>query len=84
MAKTILSLIDENVDGNGTDVTVLVEIEGGDITDEIINGVSSAIEKFKDECDEYTTDDCCDAAGEYLESKGFSLRWLSPERIITF
>ncbi len=83
MAKTYLKLIDENVDGNGTNVETVLCVETDALTNGQIGRIKEAIERCKED-GEYYTDDCIDAAINQLESEGLKVECCTPESEIYF
>lgn len=78
--KTITKFTDVNVDGCGTNVETVAILTGPDITKEIIEGVNKAIEECKIALElYYSTDDCLNAAKEYLNKQGFQVEFMNPE-----
>lgn len=81
----IIEFIDENVDGCGTDIKVLIKVTGSyDINEEKII-IKDKIKEFQEEnIDEWDTDSVIDMVVEYLESKGYECTYIIPEIEITF
>lgn len=71
--KQIVKLIDVDVDGCGTNVETMIQVEGKqELTNGIIERIKDAIEKYKKENDgEYDTDSIVGVVCEYLESEGY-------------
>ena len=84
--KQIIKFIDVNVDGSGTNVESMIEVEGKqELTNGIIQRTKDAIEKYKKEnYGEYDTDSIIDVACEYLESEGYMCDYISEDVTITF
>lgn len=82
---TIVKFTDADVDGCGTNVETIAILKGTCITDEIKKNIDIAIEKCK--CDlswEWTTDDCLNAAVNYLKTLGFTVEFVNPAVEIIF
>lgn len=87
MTGFIVQLVDENVDGCGTDVSTLAIIQGDApyLMPTDITGVQNAISARKEQlAGEYTTDDCLHAAEAYLKSVGYDVEFVFPSDTITF
>lgn len=85
MNEQIVKFIDENVDGCGTDITVLAKVYGNDITAGTIDRVKNAICDYKNENeDAWDTDGCLNAAQEQLEAEGYEVHWMNPSLEICF
>lgn len=85
MNEQIIKFIDEDVDGCGTDITVLAKIYGNDITVETIDNVKDAICNYKNENEgEWDTDGCLNVAQEQLEAEGYEVHWINPSVEICF
>lgn len=84
--KQIVKLIDVNVDGCGTNVEALIQIEGKQsITDDIIQKTRDAIDKYKHEnSGEWDTDSIINVACKYLEKEGYTSDYISPDAVIEF
>lgn len=84
--KQIVKLIDVDVDGCGTNVETMIEIEGKqELTNGIIQRTKDAIEKYKKENDgEYDTDSIIDVVCEHLESEGYMRDYISEDVDIEF
>lgn len=84
--KQIIKFIDVNVDGCGTNVESMIEVEGKQkLTNGIIQRTKDAIEKYKKEnYGEYDTDSIIDVACEYLESEGYMCDYISEDVTIVF
>lgn len=82
----IINLVDTNVDGCGTDVSVLVEITGDQIPDsQIIAETEIVIEKHKSEVNyEYDTDSVVEAVCKHWESKGYTCKTVSENVRVEF
>lgn len=85
MNEHIIKFIDEDVDGCGTDVTVLARVYGNDITVGTIDRIKEAISNYKKENEgEWDTDSCLDVATEQLEAEGYEVHWINPSIEICF
>ena len=71
--KQIIKFTDANVDGNGSNIDTLVQVEGRfPLTHGIVQRVEKAIEQYKNDNDnEWTTNDIVDAACKQLELEGY-------------
>lgn len=76
---------DEDIDGFGTDISVLMKVTGGTVTEDIIKRMKDAIVAHKEEnpC-EWDTDSCIYVAIEVLENEGFAVEGINPTVEITF
>ena len=77
--KQIVKLIDVDVDGCGTNVETMIEIEGKqELTNGIIQRTKDAIEKYKKENDgEYDTVSIIVVVCEHLESEAYMCDYIS-------
>lgn len=84
--KQIIKFIDTNVDGCGTNVESMVQIEGKhELTNGVIQRTKDAIEEYKKENNgEYDTDSIIDVACEHLESEGYMCDHISEDTTIEF
>lgn len=84
--KQIIKLIDVDVDGCGTNVETMIQIEGKqELTNGIIERIKDEIEKYKTENDgEYDTDSIVGVVCEYLESEGYMCDYISEDVAIEF
>lgn len=84
--KQIIKFIDADVDGCGTNVESMIQVEGKqELTNEIIQRTKDAIEKYKKENDgKYDTDSIIDAACEHLESEGYMCDCILEDATIEF
>ncbi len=82
----ILKFIDVNVDGCGTNVEEMIQIEGKhELTNGIIQRTKEAIEKYKIENNgEYDTDSIIQVACEHLEEEGYMCDYISADAEIEF
>ena len=71
--KQIIKFIDSNVDGCGTNVEMLIQIEGKNpLSTELVDALKHAIHEYIDSnAGEWSTDDVVNQACEYLESQGY-------------
>lgn len=85
MKEHFIKFIDEDVDGCGTDVTVIARVYGNDITFGTIDRIKDAICNYKNENEgEWDTDGCLAAAQEQLEMEGYEVDWIICEAEICF
>ena len=84
--KQIVKLIDVDVDGCGTNVETMIQVEGKqELTNGIIERIKDAIEKYKKENDgEYDTDSIVGVVCKYLESEGYMCDYISEDAAIEF
>lgn len=84
--KQIIKLIDVDVDGCGTNVEIMIQVEGKqELTNGIIQRTKDAIEKYKKENDgEYDTDSIVETVCEYLENEGYMCDHISEDVAIEF
>ena len=84
--KQIVKLIDVDVDGCGTNVETMIQVEGKqELTNGIIQRAKDAIEKYKKENDgEYDTDSIVGVVCEHLESSGYMCDYISEDVAIEF
>lgn len=84
--KQIIKLIDVDVDGCGTNVESMIQVEGKQkLTSGIIKRIKDAIEKYKEENDgEWDTDSIIDIACKHLETEGYMCNYISEDAIIEF
>lgn len=84
--KQIIKFMDKNVDGCGTDVETMIQIEGDQaLTNEAVKRIKDTIEKYKKEnYGEYSTDDVVEAACEQLGREGYICECLSEDVTIEF
>lgn len=84
--KQIINFIDADVDGCGTDVETMIQIEGDQaLTNGAIKRIKDAIERYKKEnygeCSPY---DVVEAACEQLGREGYIYEYLSEDVTIEF
>lgn len=77
--KQILRLIEENVDGCGTDVSVLLEIKGEKEVDTI--RLKNKILDEKEQMEYPDSDTLFEIAEEWLEKQGYTVNSLVPTDI---
>lgn len=84
--KQIIKLIDVDVDGCGTNVETMIQIEGKhELTNGIIQRTNDAVEKYKKANDgKYDTDSIVDVVCEHLESEGYMCDYISEDATIEF
>ena len=81
---TIIDLLDSNVDGNGTDIHVLIEVSGEKpVSQRNLHDIEHIIALEKG-TEDYQTDDINEAVMRYLRAEGFEVRELCPEKTIDF
>lgn len=82
----IINFIDTNVNGCGTDVETMIQIDGEQtLTKEAVKRVKDAIERYKKEVyDEYNTDDVVEAACRQLDREGYICEPLLEDVTIEF
>lgn len=69
---TPVRLVERNVDGCETDVDLIIDVEGPEVTKTIIDQVQAAVAAHKKDSDgEWYSDDCFDAAIECLQKNGY-------------
>lgn len=82
---TYIKLEDVNVDGCGTDVSTIIEVDSDIITNDTIKMVTEAIEAYKRQNEgEWDSDGCFDVAAEQLKSEGFEVKFIVPITTICF
>ena len=75
--QSILKLIEKNIDGCGTDVEEVIQIEGNPLTDDLISDIEKVISTRKEDAD-WDTEDILSAVWECLEGKGYSVKSIYP------
>ena len=82
--KQIVKLIDVDIDGCGTNVETMIQVEGKqELTNGIIERIKDAIDKYKKENDgEYDTDSIVGVVCEYLESEGYMCDYISDRKSV--
>lgn len=80
-----IELTDVDVDGCGTDVTVMMEIDSDGLTTGTVDRIQEAISNYKQENEgEWDSDGCFDAAAEQLEKEGYKVKYVLPIETICF
>jgi len=84
--KQIINFIDADVDGCGTNVETMIQIEGDQaLTNGAIKRIEDAIERYKKEnYGEYCTDDVIEVACEQLGREGYIYECLPADIVIEF
>lgn len=84
--KQIINFIDADVDGCGTDVETMIQIEGDQaLTNGAIKRIKDAIERYKKEnYGKYSPYDVVEAACEQLGREGYIYEYLSEDVTIEF
>ena len=84
--RRIVKLVDVDVDGCGTSVEILMQVEGmRSLTDNIIRGIKGAIDEYKSENPgEWDTDSIINVACKHLEKEGYMCDCISPDVVIEF
>jgi hypothetical protein len=84
--KQIINFIDTDVDGCGTNVETMIQIEGDQaLTNGAIKRIKDVIERYKKEnYGEYSTDDVVEAACEQLGREGYIYECLPSDIAIEF
>jgi len=83
--KEYLRFTDVNVDGCGTDISVLVEVSGNhELTDGVIMRVVDKIDIYKAETEEWDTDGVISAAFEQLNKEAYECKVIAPYCDIEF
>lgn len=82
----IIKLTDVDIDGCGTNVEEMIQVEGKqELTNGIIQRTKEAIEKYKiGNNGEYDTDSIIQAACEHLEEEGYMCDYISVDAEIEF
>ena len=76
---------DIDVDGCGTDVTAIMEINSDGLTNGTVGRIKDAISNYKRENEgEWDSDGCFDAAAEQLEKEGYKVKYIFPSTTICF
>lgn len=85
MNEQIIRFIDEDIDGDGTDIVVFAEVVGDILTNGTAERIHASIDRYKAaNRGEWDTDGCLDAAREQLESEGYKVRFFYPSVEICF
>ena len=82
----IIKFTDVDIDGNGTNIEVYIQVEGRiELTNGIIERMKKEIEKYKEEFSgEWDTDSIINVACMYLESQGYMCHSVIPDYEIEF
>ena len=68
--KQVIKFIDENVDGCGTNVEVLIQVEGKlQLTSAVLQETKDVIKRYKIENDLWCTDEVVDEACKFMKQK---------------
>ena len=85
MREQFIKFIDSDVDGCGTNVEVIVRINGKKLKKDTIDRVENAISNYKEENkNEWDTDSCVDVATKQLESEGYKVDYIFVDTEIYF
>lgn len=86
MKHWFIKLIDVDVDGCGTNIENIIQVEGKtELTNEIIQRTKDAIDKYKeDNPGEWDTDSIINVACEHLGTEGYICNYVSADAIIEF
>lgn len=84
--RQIINFIDRNVDGCGTNVETMIQVESNaPLTNEVIQRTKDVIEKYKVENEgNWTTDDVVEEACYHLEEEGYMCDTITPDEVIEF
>ena len=84
--RQIIKFTDINVDGCGTNIETIIQVEGKTkLTNEVIEKIKSVIEKHQEEYyGEWDTDTVLNAACEYLKTEGYICHYIIPDYEIEF
>lgn len=78
--KQVIKFIDKNVDGCGTNVEVLIQVEGKlQLTSAVLQETKDVIKRYKIENDLWCTDEVVDEACKFLETKGYMCNYAAPQ-----
>lgn len=76
---------DCDVDGCGTDVSVIVEINSDSLTNGTKERIKEEISNYKKENKEnWDTYGCVNAASKQLEKEGYKVKYIIPTETISF
>lgn len=77
---------DSDVDGCGTNVEMLIQIEGKNpLSTELVDALKHTIHEYIDSnAGEWSTDDVVNQACEYLESQGYMCDYIGEDLLIEF
>lgn len=70
-------LIDMNIDGCGTDVTTIIKTDKELLHDDVCD-MRQALNIFKNETEDWDSDDLFDFAEKYLSDKGYNIKFITP------
>ena len=81
--KQIIKFVDSDVDGCGTNVEMLIQIEGKNpLSTELVDALKHTIHEYIDSnAGEWSTDDVVNQASEYLETHGNNTENNSEEKL---
>lgn len=81
-----IKLTDIDVDGCGTDIECLIQVEGEkQLTEETLDKIKQIIKAHKKEYeDEWDTDSIVNAVWDYLESEGYKCHYVNADYEIEF
>ena len=84
--KQIIKFVDSDVDGCGTNVEMLIQIEGKNpLSTELVDALKHTIHEYIDSnAGEWSTDDVVNQACEYLESQGYMCDYIGEDLLIEF
>lgn len=84
--KQIIKFVDSDVDGCGTNVEMLIQIEGKNpLSTELVDALKHTIHEYIDSnAGEWSTDDVVNQACEYLESQGYMCHYIGEDLLIEF
>lgn len=82
---TYIELKDVDVDGWGTDITTLIQVDTDGLTNGTIERIKNAINNcIEENMENWGSDDCCAAAIEQLEKEGYKAKYVIPSTTICF
>ena len=80
-----IRLVDEDIDGNGTDVVELIQVIGATITNGIVSRIRKVISDYKEEVQwEYDTDGVVNVVCDFLRKEGYECEPIYAACEITF
>ena len=80
-----LELRDVDVDGCGTDVTAILEVDEDHITRGMVSRITNAINDYKRKNNgEYDSNTCFEVAYEVMKADGYKVRYIIPEATVEF
>ena len=71
------NFIDTNVDGCGTNVTATIKTDKKLLLDDVCD-MRQALNAYKDETEDWDSDDIFEFAEKYLSNKGYNIRFITP------